>query len=345
MLNSDSKDLIDSKYGKSNTNGPLGRNVEGKQGVDFNSQNLANGIPLYLSKGAENSYREQSAGDTSNNNGNSNTNGGNNNNGNNSNNNNSNNYNSSGSNNYNNLSNGNGDDSNNNNNNYNNSNNHNNSNSSTNSDSKVQKQKNDGANSKDVNQDGADASSIRTSGSNSYLYNKGGKDRGYGDNGSLNDRKRDSRTLKEKLLGSKGILMDGLDAKLDMSLFENDDSMVYLNRKRQKKESDDLNVRNAQDLGVDMDDLPAFGHFLWDKAERISAIEYNAKSNDLDVYIHWDLRLNGVKPQPTKLSRTDVLRYDPQLLVSYYEKGLSLKNAGNVNFQNLIKADTTVQKK
>ena len=113
--------------------------------------------------------------------------------------------------------------------------------------------------------------------------------------------------------------------------------------KKQKKGDDNDEgsdyLKGSDQLKIDYTDLPPFGHFFWDKPEKVSAIEYNPKTKDLDVFIHWNIRPGGLKPYPTCISRADVLRHDPLLLVYYYEKGLTFGNQTGGGPHNLVKLD------
>lgn len=102
--------------------------------------------------------------------------------------------------------------------------------------------------------------------------------------------------------------------------------------KKVKKQSIDKQI-----LVFDNNDLPAFGHFLWDKPKNITDLEYNSLTNDLEAYVHWEPRADGTTPYPTKMARIDILKYDPVFLALHYEKSLTISHLPSVNFQNLRK--------
>ena len=153
--------------------------------------------------------------------------------------------------------------------------------------------------------------------------------------------KKDVRTLKEKLVA-------GIEASTTNDANESEGSPKNVPSKAEKsapravkkvKKGKSKLFLEKNVLLDDKAELPSFGHFLWDKPKDIAYIDYDANTNDLEVYINWQTRENGVTPQPSKFSRLDVLKYDPLFLIYHYEKNLTLDSSPGVSLQNLLRCD------
>ena len=151
------------------------------------------------------------------------------------------------------------------------------------------------------------------------------------DNLELNNfLSKDIQPLKDKI-------RTGMEQQSSSKLAEKQgntqlDSNYSSSLKKSKREQ----PLNKTQLNIDGSDLPEFGHFLWDKPQSIAKIEHNPARNDLDVYVTWCARPNGTVPQPTRLARIDILKYDPIFLAYEYEKALTISNISpDVNLQNL----------